>query len=425
MKVNLNPMQTSNSTLITAKKTAGVSIAICVFVSLLVGAIGFAVGTRYQNFFASNREFDLSEMSEVYSALNARFDGKLDKNKLMQGAASGMASATGDPFTSYLTAEDAKTLNSDLSGTFEGIGAELGQNSDKQLEIVSVIDGSPAKKAGLQSHDIIVLINDEKSVDWTPEKAVNIIRGKAGTTVKLTINRAGEKKEYSLTRAKITNPSVVWEISDDNGATWIENSSEEFKAKLESDGKKIGYIRISRFGDDTARLTANAARQMKNANVNGIVLDLRGNGGGYVNAAQGVANLWLKSGDIIVEEKTGDVIRDKVKANGNPILLDVPTTVLIDGGSASASEIVAGALRDNDAAVLIGTQSYGKGSVQELVNLRSGSMLKITIARWYTPKGVNINGDGLKPDIEVEMTADEYNSGNDKQRNKAIEKLNQ
>jgi len=269
------------------------------------------------------------------------------------------------------------------------------------LEIVSVLDGGPAKAAGLRAQDIIAAINGENSLTWTPEKAVDKVRGQAGTTVKLTIVRDGVSKDYSLTRATVTNPSVNTEIKND-----------------------IGYIRISRFGDDTAKLTEQAAADVKKAGVKGVILDLRGNGGGYVDAAQAVASLWLKSGTTIVQERSGSTVRDTVKASGDPTLLGMPTVVLIDGGSASASEIVAGALRDNGAAKLVGEKSYGKGSVQELLSLSSGDKLKVTVAKWYTPKGVNINGDGLKPDVAVPMTADQYNSGDDTQRTAAVEILN-
>lgn len=382
------------------KKVVGVSVVSCVIVSLIVGLIGFAIGTRYQTITSSGNGLNYSELNEIYANLHAKFDGDLDSAKLTQGAAAGMAQATGDPFTAYFTEQEAKDFNSDLAGMFEGVGIELGQNSDKQLEVVTPLDDSPAKAAGILAHDIITAINGESSLNWTPEKAVTKIRGEAGTTVKLIILRDGETKEFSITRAEITVPSVEGEIKDD-----------------------IGYLRISRFGEDTASLAAKEASKFQTAGVKGVILDLRGNGGGYVSAARGVASLWLDSGSVIVQEKHGTEVIATEKSTGNNILKGVNTIVLIDGGSASASEIVAGALKDNNAAKLVGTKSYGKGSVQELVPLSSGAQLKITVARWYTPNGNNINGDGIKPDIEVLMTADEYNVGNDTQRAQAIELL--
>ena len=401
MKVTLNPLNSDKLTS-NAKKTVGVSMAVCVFIALIVGVIGFALGTRYRQISTviSGGGLDYSELDEVYANLHGKFDGKLDSKKLIQGAAAGMASATGDLYTSYFTPKEAEELDSDLSGSFSGIGIELGQNKNNQLEIVSPIDDTPAKTAGLRAHDVITAINGENSVSWPPEKAVTKIRGKAGTTVKLTILRDGETKDYSITRAKITVPSVESEIVGG-----------------------IGYLRISRFGDDTASLAQQAAKNFKNKNVKGVILDLRGNGGGYVDASVKVASLWLKGGATVVEERRGSKVFNTEKALGDPILLGVKTVVLVDGGSASASEIVAGALRDNGAATLLGTKTYGKGSVQEILPLSSGASLKITIAKWYTPKGKNIDGDGLEPDVKVEMTAEEYTTAGDTQRARALEIL--
>ncbi|MDR1970070.1 MAG: S41 family peptidase [Candidatus Nomurabacteria bacterium] len=403
MKVSLNPL--SSGTQLSQdmkKKVVGVSVAVCVFVALIVGVIGFALGTRYREIMVTMNGggLDYSELDDVYAKLSRGFDGDLDKKKLIQGAAAGMAAATGDPYTAYFTAEEAKELSADLNGSFTGIGIELGQNSEQQLEIVSPLDDSPARAAGLKAHDVITAINGESSIWWAPEKAVSKIRGEAGTTVKLTILRDGKTQDYSVMRAKITVPSVTSEI--------IGN---------------IGYMRISRFGDDTTNLVRQAAKNLKDRGVKGVILDLRGNGGGYVDTAVNVASLWLKSGTTIVEERSKGKIIKTEKAHGDTILENIRTVVLVDGGSASASEIVAGALRDNGVATLVGTTTYGKGSVQELSPMISGATLKITIARWHTPKGKNIEGNGLEPDIKIEMTAEEYNAGNDLQRVKALEIL--
>jgi carboxyl-terminal processing protease len=386
------------------QKPAGVSMAVCLLIAVVVGVIGFAVGTQYRNLSTtiSGGGLNYAELDNVYNELQNKYDGELDKTKLIQGAAAGLVTAAGDPYTAYFTAEEAREFSNDLSGTFTGVGIELGQNADKQLEVVSPLDDSPAKAAGIRARDVITAVNGENSLLWAPEKAVSKIRGEAGTTVKLTILRAGETKEYSITRAKITVPSVESSIEND-----------------------IGYLRISRFGDDTSSLTAQAAQKFKDSNVRGVILDLRGNGGGYVDAARAVSSLWLKSGTTIVQEKRGDKVLATEKASGQAVLNGIKTVVLIDGGSASASEIVAGALKDNGAAELVGTKSYGKGSVQEMAPLTSGASLKVTIAKWYTPNGTNINKTGIEPDVKVEMTAEEYNGGNDTQRAKAVEILSQ
>jgi len=386
------------------KQTIGVSVATCVVTAFLVGVIGFAIGTKYQSFYRvinKSGSLDYSELDAVYAQLQENYDGKLDKDRLIKGAAAGMAAAVGDPYTNYFTEDEANSFLNDLSGQFEGIGAELGTNKDGQLEVVAPLDDSPAKKAGLQPHDVIVAIDSRNSITMSPSEAITLIRGKAGTVVKLTIMRGSETKEFSITRATIANPSVKWEIKDNN----------------------IGYIRISQFGDDTATLTRKAARELKDKKVKGIILDLRGNGGGYVDAAKSVVSLWLSSGSVIVQEKAGDKVVGTEKASGNNILNGVKTIVLIDGGTASASEIVAGALHDHKAATLVGVKTYGKGVVQQLFPLDSGAEVKITIAKWYTPNGNNIDRTGISPDVKVEITTEQYAAGDDAQLGKALEML--
>ena len=191
----------------------------------------------------------------------------------------------------------------------------------------------------------------------------------------------------------------------------------------EVDDDGIGYMRISTFGDDTTSLAQQAAEEFVDKGVKGIVLDLRSNTGGYVDAAQAVSSLWLNRGETITQERSNNKTIATIKATGDNILKDIPTVVLIDGATASASEITAGALRDNAGAELIGYQSYGKGLVQEVIDLSNGDVVKVTIAKWYTPNGDNINGEGLKPDEEVEMTAGQYNSGDDTQLERAKEIL--
>ena len=384
------------------KSTVGVSIAICVVVSVMTGLIGLAIGTRLQNISISN--LDYAELDEVYATLQQNYDGKLDKSKLIEGAAKGMVDAAGDPYTTYPTAADAQDLTDDLSGSFDGVGIEMGLNKDRQLEIMSVLDGGSAKKAGLQTGDLIVKVDGADSLNWTPSQAASKIRGEAGTKVKLTILRGNDQKDYELERVHIDNPSVTWEVKDG-----------------------IGFIRISQFGDDTGELAQKAAKELKSKNVKGIVLDLRDNGGGYVDAAQDVASLWVDQGKTIVEERKGDrvIAKGSVKAKGGNILKGVKTVVLVNGGTASASEIVAGALSDYDLATLVGNKTYGKGSVQTMSSLSNGDQLKITIAKWYTPKGRNINHDGLEPDVKVDLDADKYlDNGTDTQQDKAVEILN-
>lgn len=391
-----------------ARTRKQVSLSTVVMICLIVAVAFFGLGTRaylLPSPFAkstSPSKLDFSSLNEVYSVLKSKYDGTLDTTKLIDGAKHGMVDAVGDPYTMFFNAEEAKAFSSDLNGTFEGIGAELGKTSG-QLTILSVIADSPAEKAGLAKNDIILKINGEDTTSMTVGAAVTKIRGDKGTSVKLTILRGETTKEYSITRSTITSPSVSTEVLDGN----------------------VGYLRISRFGDDTAGLAKKAAETFKAQGITKVILDLRGNGGGLLSAAQSVSSLWLKSGAVIVSERTGGVTTDTLRANGTAVLEGVTTVVLVDANSASASEIVAGALKDNSAATLLGEKTYGKGSVQTVEDLTGGGQLKVTVARWYTPNGVNINKEGIAPDKEVKQSEDDAKAGKDTQKNAALEQLRQ
>jgi carboxyl-terminal processing protease len=368
-------------------------------VALLVGAI---LGMRADGFVAEKTNgLDYSGLDEVYKTLQENYDGEIDSAKLIEGAKRGMVQGVGDDHTSYFSGDEAKTFQNALEGSFEGIGAELG-NQEGKLTIISVLDNTPAMKAGLKRGDIIAKVDDTDTLDWQPEPAVQIIRGEKGTTVRLSVVRGGEVLEFEITRDKVTDPSVKYEIIDG-----------------------VGYMRISRFAEgDTVRLAREGAKQFKDAGVRGVVLDLRGNSGGYVNAAESVASLWLDKGKLVVTEKTGDLVRSESKSSGNNLLAGLSTVVLVDGGSASASEILAGALRDNGAARLVGTKTYGKGSVQLMKPLSDGAQLKITVAKWFTPAGLNIDKEGITPDEVIGFDEAAYKNGVDVQKNRALELIN-
>jgi carboxyl-terminal processing protease len=393
----------------TPKKRRNVSLIMTILIALLTTIVGFIAGTRSTDLLASLQgnksphSLDFSSLQQVYDTLRTKYDGNLDPDKLIDGAKHGLVEATGDPYTVYFNEDEAKEFAGDLEGTFEGIGAELGKK-DNQLIVVSTIDGSPAKASGLQSNDAIIKVNGESTSGWSIEKAVKNIRGKKGSTVKLTIGRGEETpRDVSITRSTITDPSVKSEITADN----------------------IGIMRISRFGEsETARLATAAADSFKQKNVKGVIVDLRGNGGGYLVAAQEVASLWLKD-KVIVTERSGGKVVDTLRSNPDieAVLAGVPTIVLVDGGSASASEILAGALSDNGAAKLLGDKTFGKGSVQTIEDILSGGQLKVTVAKWYTPNGKNINKEGIKPDVTVVPTADDITASRDVQKTKAIELL--
>lgn len=402
------PVVKEKTAVIPVKKPRTVGLLTTILIAIVVGAAAFVGGTRAESVLAMFKNgqnastpdaLDLSSVQEVYRRLRANYDGELSVQKLIDGAKKGLVTATGDPYSVYFTDEEAEQFSNDLEGKFSGIGAEIG-TKDNNLIIVTTLDDSPARKAGLQTNDVIGRVNDDETTGWSVDQAVSKIRGEKGTTVKLTVLRGQDVKEFSIVRDNIVNPSVKHEIADG-----------------------IGYLRISRFAEDTEKLSASAAQEFKDKGVKGVVLDLRGNGGGYIEAAQQVSGLWLDSGKEVVQERVGNKVEETLKATGNNILKGVPTIVLIDGGSASASEIVAGALSDHKAAQLVGTKTYGKGSVQKLLELPMGGQLKVTIAKWYTPNGKNIDKEGISADIEVKPTDEQIASGDDVQKAKAIELL--
>lgn len=346
-------------------------------------------------------DLDYSSVEQMYDVLRKEFDGQLDSDKLVDGLLQGMAKASGDKYTEYLNAEEAKEFDEDLNGNFSGIGAELSKDKNAVV-IVAPIAGYPAEKAGLKPKDIIAEINGESAYDIGVSEAVNKIRGPAGTNVKLKIIRENSQElSFDITRQTITVPSIEFSVQEGN----------------------IGYMKISRFADDTDELAQQAATEFKQKNVKGVIVDLRSDPGGLLDASVEVASQWLPKGKTVLQEKRDGVTIRDYKSKGYAMLQGVPTVVLIDEGSASASEILAGALKDNGAATLMGTKSFGKGSVQQLEHLRDGGVLKVTIARWYTPGGKNIDKEGIEPDQKVERTADDVKAGKDPQKDAALNSL--
>lgn len=372
-----------------------------------VFSLGLAVGSGRLSFSSLQSEnaalpsdLDYSSVTQVYNSLKDNYDGKLDPNKLLDGMKAGLVQAAGDPYTVYFNTTSAKDFNNQLSGTFSGIGAELGQDPQNNLIIVAPIDGTPAKSAGLQPQDIITEINGKSTAGMSIDDAVSKIRGPKGTKVTLKVVRGKtDTLSFTITRDDIKVPSVTSEVLDGN----------------------IGYLKINQFSSDTSQLANKAAQDFKSKNVKGVVLDLRGNPGGLVTAAVDVSSLWLKQGDTILQQKRGSTVISTEEATGNNLLQGLPTAVLIDEGSASASEITAGALHDNGVATLYGVKSYGKGSVQQIMQLPNGTEMKVTIARWYRPNGQNIDKKGITPDHEVKITQDQIKAGQDPQKDAAIQ----
>ena len=296
----------------------------------------------------------------------------------------------------------AKEFSNDLAGTFEGIGAELGKKNDI-ITIVAPLAGMPAEKAGLQAGDQIYAVDGESTAGLTIDEVVNKIRGPKGTKVTLTIFRKGFEKTEDITiiREMIIVKSVKTKISEDG----------------------IFIITITNFNDDTSDLFKQAVAEAVSKNPKGIILDLRNNPGGYLETAIDVASEWIDEG-IIVSEQFSQEKKNEYKNRGLARLKNFPTVVLVNQGSASASEIVAGALKDYGKATIVGMKTFGKGSVQTLEDMDDGSSIKITVAKWLTPKGYNINDQGITPDIQIDLTLEDYNADKDPQINKAIEILN-
>ncbi len=348
---------------------------------------------------------DYDKVDQVYKSLKENYDGQLSQEQLEQGLSHGLAEATKDPYTVYFTAKEAKDFNSQLNNSFSGIGAQLGQDKDSNLEVIAPIAGLPADKAGIKAKDLIASINGQTTSGMSVDEAVNKIRGPKGSKVTLQIVRNHQQSlTFTITRDDIKLPSVKTKILDGN----------------------IGYLQITSFSDDTVDLATKAANDFKAKNVKGIVLDLRDDPGGLLDAAVKVSSLWIPDGKNILQEKRGgNIVVDSYNASGSNTLSGIPTVVLVNGGSASASEITAGALHDQKVAYVIGEKSYGKGVVQQLINFGDGSQLKVTVASWYRPDGENINHKGITPDKLVKISDEDAKASNDTQLKAAQAYLSQ
>ncbi len=372
---------------------------------VIVAIVSFVAGARSDALFAnvasvfgvrtSNKTIDLSSVQKTYQELVANYDGKLDTQKLIYGANRGLVEAAGDPHTAYMDPDETKEFDKSLSGQIGGgIGAEIGLRNNKPT-IIKPLENSPAQKAGIKAGEVIIKVNDEASSDWSVEKVVSKIRGEVGTSVKLTLLSGDQTREVSVVRQNIVSPAVESEI----------------------DGE-IGILKVNRFGDDTVSLSRKYASEFVEKGVKKVILDLRNNPGGTVGAAQGLLGIWLDN-QIAMTERRGSEIVKTLRTTGTPILGNMKTVVLINGNSASASEITAGALREYGKATLVGQKSYGKGSVQIVLGLPGGSQMKVTEARWYTPKGKNIDKTGIEPDVKVDLSSDDVNNNVDPQMDKA------
>lgn len=347
-------------------------------------------------------DLDFSLFWEAYHKLQEKFvdKTKIDTQKIIYGAISGMVKSLEDPYTAFFNPEETKKFLEDVKGVFEGIGIYIDIRKG-QLQVVAPLEGTPADLAGLRAGDKILKINDTSTDDLSIDEAVSLIKGPKGTEVTLTIFREEweKPKEIKIVRNVIEVPSLKWEMKEGD----------------------IVYLKIYQFFEKASLDFQMAAIEILGSPAQKIVLDLRNNPGGYLEVAQDIAGWFLEREKIVVIEDFGNGEKNEYKSEGGGQFLDYKIVVLINEGTASGSEILAGALRDNRGILLIGEKSFGKGSVQELENFKEGSSLKITVAKWLTPKGQLITDVGLEPDIKVEMTDEDYEEGRDPQLDKAIE----
>ena len=389
-------------------KPRKINLSTSIITSFIFLVVGFFVGSNWQfiltNFspyigFRKSEQANWDSLNEIYTELKSFYDGEVTEDNALTGAKRGIAAALDDPYTTYLTAKEGSEFLSDLNGEINeaGVGMELTFRNNHTV-VVRTLPDNPARKAGIKPGDRIVKIGDENVDGKSTEDVAKKLRGKAGDKVKVEILRGADTLTFEMTREKINNVSADISYSD-----------------------KTAIISVYRFAEDTGSLVRKLAEQAKAKQVDKVILDLRNNGGGYVSAAGEMLSLWLNGGDKYMIEKSihNDDKTDYVPRGKNPIFKDIKTIVLINRSTASASEIVAGALKDYQKATIVGMTSFGKGVMQTMLNLSDGGKLKVTTAHWYTPNGSSINKTGIKPDVEVDRTVQDITEDKDPQLDKA------
>lgn len=393
------------------KNKSKIIIALIVVIIFLFGIyVGrISTGVKYNLSFNENLPVSRDDFSifwDVWRFIETNYAERenLNKQTMIYGAASGLIKSLKDPYSVFLEPKDSQRFQEDVNGKFEGIGAEIGIR-DEILTVIAPLKNTPAEKAGLKAGDKIIKIGETITADLTIDEAVNLIRGPMGTTIILTIisNGTTDSKEVPIIRDTINIPIADLDYITKNNL-------------------KIAHLSLYHFTATASQEFGNKANEIIKNGVDAVILDLRNNPGGFLEVANELTSYFVEKDAVIAIEDFGDK-KQEYKSLGINILGNLPTVILVNQGSASASEIMAGALRDNKNIKLIGETTFGKGSVQELQEFSGGASVKLTIAKWLTPKGISINDEGLKPDFEVKLTEENIKQNIDPQLNKAIEVL--
>jgi len=397
-------------------------VILIVLISIGIGyGLGrFQISARWENFkpiveiknqnLPTEQSLDMGLFYKVLGEINEKYydKSKIDTTKLLYGAISGMLESLDDPYTSFFPPKENESFKSQLAGEFSGIGAELSLNDEKQVTVVSPLDGSPAKAAGIKEGDIIAKVDGQSTFGWDLAKAVETIRGERGTTVLLSVLHEGEDeiKDIKITRDTIEIKSVT---------SWFrsfscDNNSCDQKTDCPN-CTDIAYIRLSQFGEKTndewlTQVNSLMPKINASKNFGGVIVDVRSNPGGILDDAVYIASEFIEPGKTVVLQEDGRGRRTPLTVQRTGVMRDIPVIILTNKGSASASEILAGALRDHNRANLLGEKTFGKGTIQQPVDVDHGGSIHITVAKWLTPNGVWVNDkEGLTPDIIEEYDA--------------------
>ena len=390
-------------------KEKKVNLSSAVIIGAILAVFGGVLGANFNNWFGgflpylggsnqANTAIDWSPLDEVYQKVADSYNGDISKEDVVEGAKKGLVDALGDKYTVYMDKESSSSFYDSLQGKVgSGIGVEIGER-DNYVRVLRVLPDNPAEKAGILVGDIIYKVNDEEVYSQKTEEIVAKVRGETGSEVTVSVVRDGKEKTFTMTREPINNLSAF----------------------VEYDGN-TAIITITRFDKQTSGLVQGFVKEFAGKNINKVILDLRGNTGGYVSAAQEILALWLDNQKILIQKSRHFGTTTTSTSGGKATLKDMKTVVLVDESTASASEILVGALKDYNKATVVGKKTFGKGVVQNLYSLSNGATLKVTTAEWYTPLETSINGEGITPDVEVDRTYDDINAMRDPQMEKAKE----